>query len=163
MTLRSMFNSLTQSFEEMQQSAALSSIAEPEPEQASAALKSTGVDASTSFSPKPSGYSSPFARPYEGLVSQAVSCSKDMIAHRQKQQQQKQQLLATPGVNAATAMEDGDAQLQSLQSAYNSLVDKLSKAESMIREQDALIHAGKCDDCNTVISAIILTFSNLQR
>ena len=159
MTLRSMFNSLTASFEEMQQSAALSCMEEPEPVSSS---KSTGVDAFTSFSPKPSGYSSPFARPYEGLVNQALSCSKDMIARRQK-------LLATPGVTAATATEDGNAQLQSLQSAYNALVDKLAKSECMIREQDALIHAGNtniditCNSGSLLLMRLTLFFFALQR
>lgn len=172
--LRNMFNTLTQSFEEMQSSMIMTNLSgymlPPEATVVEESAKAVQcVDAGTDAMPmisntpcKPAAVaaaatvpSTPRGKPYHLIVKEAITCSKEM----------RNIALSPPHPSvakgeqegaAAAAAADGSEHVLSLQNRVEELMAKLFKAESLIKEQDGLIHAGKAVIYGIFIFLIVL-------
>jgi hypothetical protein len=149
-----MFNTLTQSFEEMQSSMIMTNLSgymlPPEaPADAHHAVAPTPVEradaatdammpvvsSKTPSKPKATVPATPRGKPYHLIVKEAITCSKEM----------RSIALSPPHPSQSghsSDAEDGSELVLSLQSCVEELMAKLFKAESLIKEQDGLIHAG---------------------
>jgi hypothetical protein len=155
-----MFNTLTQSFEEMQSSMIMTNLSgymlppeapadEDTADSAQAVVErvdaatdamplTSSIGSKTPSKPRAAVPSTPRSKPYHLIVKEAITCSKEM---RNIALSPPHPSLIKSEQNGGT--EDGNELVLSLQNRVEELMAKLFKAESLIKEQDGLIHAGK--------------------